>query len=259
MTTVKDIAEIIQKRAPLSLAEPYDNPGLLIGGGLDKVKGVMLSVDVTRAVAEEAAAEGCNLIVSHHPIIFTPIKAIDTHSAQGGVIAYCLKNGINLYAAHTNADNMTGNMSVRLAEIIGGSGIKSLTERGLGALFKVDTIRFGDLVKKVAEAIDGDVRSVGDLNALVSAVAAVTGAGGRDEELIGRAAAAGAEVYISGEFRYSIALEAAERGLKIIEIGHYDSEKLFKDIMYDIIAQKFKGKIIKSKREANPFNKEIQI
>lgn len=257
MPRVKEISDIIEKYAPKSSAESYDNVGLLVGDENAELKGIMLAVDVTREVVDEAVNCGCNLIISHHPVIFTPITNLLLDTVKGRLIADCIKNEISLYAAHTNVDNMKGNMSWWLAEAIGGTNIKSLTEAGLGAIFDIEPIKFGDLKARIAKAVsDKNIKSVGNPNNLVKRCVVVSGAGGRDEMLVNLARANGAEVYVSGEFRFDIAVTAAQSNYRLIDVGHYNSEKPFLEIMYNMISKTFNGKIIKSKNEVNPFNKE---
>ena len=108
---VRDITSVIEAYAPLSLQEDFDNSGLNVGNPESEVSGILLCVDVTEAVLDEAIALGANLIVSHHPLLFHPLRRVIGADASQRIVARCLISGISLYAAHTNLDNAPGGMN----------------------------------------------------------------------------------------------------------------------------------------------------
>ena len=117
--TVKTICETIETFAPLSLCESYDNVGLLIGDAQTEVSGVLICLDVTEAVLDEAIQKNCNMIVSHHPLIFGGLKRLNGANATQRCVAKAIKNDIAVYAAHTNLDNVLQGVSGRMAEKLG--------------------------------------------------------------------------------------------------------------------------------------------
>jgi dinuclear metal center YbgI/SA1388 family protein len=136
--TVKSICEIIEEVAPLSLQENYDNSGLLVGDSLMEVSGVLVCIDITEEVIKEAIQKKCNLIISHHPLIFTGLKClIGRDEVQRCVIA-AIKNEIAIYAAHTNLDNVLHGVNGKIAEKIGLVNIKILRPKQ-NALLKLIT------------------------------------------------------------------------------------------------------------------------
>ena len=126
MVKIKDIANALEMFAPLPLQDDFDNSGLQIGLTDAEVAGVLLCLDVTEAIVDEAIASGCNLIISHHPIIFKPLKRITGSNYIERLIIKALANGIAIYSAHTNLDNAAEGINNRLARIIGMQNVRIL-------------------------------------------------------------------------------------------------------------------------------------
>lgn len=119
MTNIKDIIDLLEDWAPPSYAESYDNVGLLVGDSKVEVKGVIVSLDCTEAVVQEAIDKGCNLVVSHHPIVFKGIKKFTGSDYVSRTIAMAIKNDIALYAVHTNLDNVHDGVNRKIADLLG--------------------------------------------------------------------------------------------------------------------------------------------
>jgi dinuclear metal center YbgI/SA1388 family protein len=119
MSTLKDICNLLESIAPLSLQENYDNCGLLIGDKNKKIKSVLISLDVTEAVVDEAIKDGCDVIIAHHPLVFSGIKKINPDTEQGRCIIKAVKNDIAIYAGHTNFDNIENGVNAVIASKIG--------------------------------------------------------------------------------------------------------------------------------------------
>lgn len=116
---VKDVTKYLEKIAPLHLQESYDNSGLQVGDYKSEVKGVLVSLDVTLEVIDDAIKQQCNLIVAHHPVIFGEIKNVTKSSLTGSIVFKAIKNNINIYAIHTNLDNVPNGVNSKIAEVIG--------------------------------------------------------------------------------------------------------------------------------------------
>ncbi|MFA6580629.1 MAG: Nif3-like dinuclear metal center hexameric protein, partial [Paludibacter sp.] len=116
---VKSICELIEEVAPLALQESYDNAGLLVGESQMEVTSILICIDITEKVIEEAIRKNCNLIVSHHPLIFTGIKKLVGQNEVQRCVSMAIKNDIAIYAAHTNLDNVLQGVSGKMAEKIG--------------------------------------------------------------------------------------------------------------------------------------------
>ncbi len=116
---IQDIINTIEAFAPPVYQESYDNCGLQVGNTEDEVTGVLISLDVTEAIVEEAMARGCNMIVSHHPLIFSGLKKISGRNYVERVVKMAIKNDINIYAAHTNLDNVAAGVNAKIAQKLG--------------------------------------------------------------------------------------------------------------------------------------------
>ena len=116
---VKDVAAVIESFAPLAYQESYDNSGLIVGNKNDEVTGILISLDCVEEILEEAIATNCNLIVAHHPIVFSGLKKINGNNYIERTIIKAIKNNIAIYAVHTNLDNVKNGVSFKMAEKIG--------------------------------------------------------------------------------------------------------------------------------------------
>ncbi|MCC7332322.1 MAG: Nif3-like dinuclear metal center hexameric protein [Flavobacteriales bacterium] len=129
MHRIKDITDLIEEFAPLSYQEDYDNCGLIIGDNNNIVTGVLISIDVTEDVVNEAVQKKCNLIIAHHPILFGGIKKITKKTYVGKTIISAIKNDISIYAAHTNVDNVYNGVNYKIAQKIGLINNRILSEK----------------------------------------------------------------------------------------------------------------------------------
>ena len=116
---VKDVTKYLEKIAPLHLQESYDNSGLQVGDYHSEVFGILISLDVTSEVIDDAINQKCNLIVAHHPVIFGELKNVTNNSLTGSVVFKAIKNNINIYALHTNFDNVSNGVNDKIADIFG--------------------------------------------------------------------------------------------------------------------------------------------
>ena len=129
MVKIKEIVDALEMFAPLPLQDGFDNAGLQVGLTEAEVTGVLLCLDVTEKVVDEAVASGCNLIVSHHPLIFSPLKRITGATYVERCIIKALSNGVAIYSAHTNIDNAPGGVNYRIAEKLGLQNLKILVPK----------------------------------------------------------------------------------------------------------------------------------
>lgn len=159
---IRDVVAVIERLAPLSYQEGYDNCGLNVGSHDAEATGALLTVDVTEAVIDEAVERGMNLIVSHHPVIFDPIKRIAGGSYVEKIVARAIRNDINLYAAHTNLDSVAGGINRRMAQMLGLVRVTPLSPVE-GDLFKVVVFTPLEHVSMVRAAMfDAGAGSIGD-------------------------------------------------------------------------------------------------
>lgn len=231
----RQVAEIIEDFAPLSLQENWDNAGFCIGSPDTEVAGVMVGFDCTPSLIEEAAAKGCNMIVTHHPLIFRGVKKIDPDTFLGSAIVSAVKHDMVVYAAHTNADKAADGVSRIMAEKLGLTGIEPLGEDGLGAIGTLpeamDRKAFIEMVKNTFSL--PMVRCSRPVSKPVSRVAMCGGSGG---SLIDEAEAKGADAYLCGDLSYHSFFTDA--GFMLLDVGHYESEIDIVEKLFGLLSEK---------------------
>lgn len=229
------VAEIIEDFAPLCLQESWDNAGFCIGSPDTEVKGIMVGFDCTPSLIEEAAANGCNMIVTHHPLIFRGVKKIDPGTFLGSAIVSAVKHDMVVYAAHTNADKAADGVSFIMAEKLGLTGVEPLGEDGLGAIGNLpevmDSKEFIEMVKKTFNL--PVVRCSRPVDKPVSRVAMCGGSGG---SLIDDAEAKGADAYLCGDISYHNFFTDA--GFMLLDVGHYESEIDIVEKLFGLLSEK---------------------
>ncbi len=257
---IREITDAIERFAPLALQESYDNSGLVVGNPETEVHRALLAVDVTEEVLSEAEREGCDLIVTHHPLIFHPLKRFNDADYVQRCVVRAVRSGIALYACHTNLDSAPGGMSWRLAADLGIGSLKVLepsADKGEGVGFGV----VGELPKAVPtleflretgrRLRIGAVRHSDVVCERIRRVAVCTGAGG---SLLGEAQRAGAELYLTADLKYNDFMAPSGR-LTVADIGHFESEYCAIDILFEIFSKNLRTFAVrKSEYSRNPVN-----
>ena len=238
---IKQITDIIERFAPLEWQESYDNAGLIVGRPDDEVHKALLAVDVTEEVLDEAEAEGCDLVITHHPIVFRALKRFNSADPVERCVERAIRSRIALYACHTNLDSAPGGMSWRLAEMLGVGNLRVLqpSETGDGAGFGVvgelpeaiDTVEFMRIIQRRLEV--SVIRYSDIATSGVRRVAVCTGAGA---SLIGEARRAGADIYITADMKYNDFM-APDKALTVADIGHFESEYCAIQLIFDILSK----------------------
>ena len=237
---VKDIINIIEEFAPLSIQESWDNSGLCIGSPEDEVSSVLLGLDCTPELVDEAIACGADMIVTHHPLIFSGLKKISPENQIGEVVMKAIRAGIAVYAAHTNADKVIAGVSGAMAARLGLENVEILDEDGDGTGLGVvgdfkEPMTVDEAVIYIKEKFDLKVvKASKPIEGLISRVAMCGGSGG---SLIGKAVASGAQLYISGDISYHNFF--TQKGFMLMDIGHYESEKEIVEILFSLIKKNF--------------------
>lgn len=235
-----DLVKNLIKIAPESNAEKWDNSGLQIGDLKDRINGIVLSLDVSEEVIELALQKKYNLIITHHPFIFTPIKSINFENNKSKILKKLINNNINLYSMHTNLDIAVDGVNSALAKTIHINKYKLLKEEkdelklGYGGIGKVEECRIEDyaiLVKKYLKCPYIKM-FCNENNKKVSNVAFCGGSG---SSFILDAVRAKADVYITGDISYHDAQLAQGLGLSIIDAGHYYTEAPVLEELYKLI------------------------
>jgi dinuclear metal center YbgI/SA1388 family protein len=227
-----DFVRIVETVAPRSLAYEWDNSGLLLRLS-DHVYSVLLTLDVTQATVDEAAELGCDMILTHHPTIFAPIKYLNYHQTTDALMISLVKAGISLYAAHTSYDRANGGMGDILSKQLGLYGIETVSDDG------EDLMRTGflplpcgkdELADHIKTALGIRQLRISKTNCdTIHKLAVVGGSGG---DFIAAAKKAGAKALITGEAKHHHFLEAAAQGVLLAEAGHFDTERYFVDAIF---------------------------
>ena len=237
---VRDVIKVIEDFAPLSIQEKWDNSGLCIGSPDAEVTSVLIGLDCTPELVDEAVACGADMIVTHHPLIFSGLKKIAPEDQVGAAVIKAVSNGISVYAAHTSADKVIAGVSGAMAAKLGLVNVQILDEDGEGTGLGV----VGDLPELVtaAEAVAlvkdrfalKAMRASRPVEGMISRVAMCGGSGG---SLIGAAMASGAQLYLSGDISYHNFF--TKEGFMIMDIGHYESEIEIVDILFSLLRKNF--------------------
>lgn len=220
----------LEKLAPPSLAEKWDNVGLQLGSLQESVTGVLVSLDVTEAVLWEAVENDANCLVTHHPLFFRSFQSLTDFQVPTRLARLATQMGINILSFHTNLDSTREGLNDALAKTLKLSSVKVLmppqdpkySKAGLGRVGRVPKTTLKSLIPKVARALNiSHLRYVGDPRHVVQKVAVMTGSGGG---FFSEAKKAGADVLITGDVKYHQALDALAEEIAMVDIGHYAGE-----------------------------------
>jgi len=241
----------MESLAPAALAEEWDNSGLQIGHNDWPVKKVWLALDPGIQVIESACRDSIDLLIAHHPLIFKPLKFVNLNSPVGKIIQIAIQNQLSVFSAHTNLDKVTNGINDVLAYKIGlkniavlensGKGNKlrdSEKEYGLGRVGNLDdTIGLSALAMKIKERLGlTTLRVAGNTDLMVTRAAVCCGSG---SSLMNHFFSSGAQVFISGDFKYHDARDAEAMNLGLIDIGHFASEHLILEVLVGRLREKF--------------------
>lgn len=237
---VRDITSAIEEFAPLNIQEGWDNSGLIVGSPDQEVRGVLVGFDCTPELVDEAVEAGADMVVTHHPLIFSGIKRISPDDPVGLALIKAISAGVAVYAAHTTADKVLAGVSGAMARRLDLKDIKVLDEEsegvGLGAVgylgSPMGSVEFIEYVKsrfglKVA-------RCSRPIGVPVSKVALCGGSG---SSLIGKAMTEGAQAYICGDISYHHFF--TPKNFMVIDIGHFEGEVEIVDVLFSLLRKKF--------------------
>ena len=259
MVTVGELCDFLDAFAPPALAAEWDNVGLLVGDRALAIERVMTCLTLTPDVAAEAVRERVNLIVTHHPLPFRPLKRLTADEPTGRILLDLIRAGIAVHSPHTAFDSAAAGINQQLAEGIGLTNIQPLEPAGeVGSA--VGAGRFGtlqgsqtleQLARSVKQFLKASlVQTVGGSQMVVQRVAVGCGSAG---EFLGVAEQKGCQVLVTGETRLHTCYEAAGRGIGLILAGHYASERFGVENLAGLLAEKFPVlRIWASREEQDP-------
>lgn len=226
-TAVHHISEFFNHWAPFSTQAEYDNAGLLLGSQHQLITGILTCLDVTEAVADEAIARNCNLIVAHHPIIFRKLARIDPDTPQGALIYKLIQANIAVLAVHTNLDAAQNGVSFVLADLLGVRNPEILAPTddsgtiGFGVIGQLDeTLARDALLNRICSTLQTPaVRYADDFQG--DRLSTVAVCGGSGVSLAREARKAGAQAYITADIKYH---DYFDTGMLLVDAGHYETE-----------------------------------
>ncbi len=243
---------------PLDLAYDWDNVGLQIGTLNKEITGALLTLDVTKDVVDEALDKGCNLIIAHHPLIFTPLKSVLSDTYKGQVIEKLIKHDIALYVSHTNYDLGHAGMNAVLASRLNlkdDDVLEMVTEtHGIGRIGKLHKkMPLKEAVEYIKQCLEMPhgrlITSNPNKDVLTVAISGGSGASHMFE-----AKKKGADVYITGDVSYHQAHDMLQMGLTALDIGHYAEKHFAKALMNELVEYGATFTIYESEINLDPFN-----
>jgi dinuclear metal center YbgI/SA1388 family protein len=263
--TIQDIIGCLNEIAPFSMAESWDNVGLLVGNRNREVSSILVGLDPTNLLLEEAIETGADTVITHHPAIFKPIPSINTADPAGSFLETALTARLNIFACHTNFDSVSLGVNDILAELLGLQDIKPLVpstthpEEGAGmgriGTFPVTKNR-QEFVTVLLEVLAlQDIQVAGPMPEKITTVALCGGSGSEFAEI---ALKNGADVYLSAEIKHNVARWAEESGFCIIDGTHYATEKPAVHLLAQRLREYVSGKnwdiaINETRIEKHPF------
>ena len=243
---IKEVLSALERFAPLPLQESWDNAGLQLGLTETEVSGALLCLDVNERIVDEAMAKGCNLIVSHHPLLFRGLKTISDLTDVQRTVMRAIKQGIAVVSMHTNMDNARGGVNFKIAQKLGLQNVAFFAQK------QVDGIESGSgVVGELPEAMAADDFIIGVKNAfgvecamcnelLRRPIKRVAICGGAGDFLLDEAIKNQAHAFITGEMHYHQYF-GYEQQIQICVIGHYQSEQYTAEIFEEIIQKECLG------------------
>lgn len=259
MIKIKDVAETLERFAPLPLQESYDNAGLQIGLTTDEnVSGVLLCLDITEKVIEEATENQCNLIVSHHPLIFRPLRHLTMQTEVERCVRKAIQKNIAIYAAHTNLDNAPQGVNFMMGNKLGLTNVEFLEPRkdGMGGSGLIGNLPIAlpvtDFLAKVSQTFKVSCLNHNQCN--LKEIKKVALCGGAGDFLLDEAIKQGADAFITGEMGYHRYF-GREDEILIAVAGHYQSEQYTIQLLHQILQEAHPSlRIVETEVNTNPIS-----
>ena len=242
---VADMVALMEKIAPAFLAESWDNCGLQVGDPKWPVKKVWVALDPLLSVIDAAAEQLVDLVITHHPLIFKPLRTIDLDTPEGKTIAAALKGRTAIFSAHTNLDSARDGINDELARRIGLDGLAPLVPAdppasatdlmGMGRIGRLNPpLTVGALAQKIKQQLGlAKVKIAGRGDRMIGKVAVCSGSGG---SLLGNFLDSDAEAFVTGDSRYHDARTVEEADRALIDIGHFGSEHIMIDMLCRLLS-----------------------
>ena len=243
---IKEVTKALERFAPLPLQESWDNAGLQVGLTEAEVSGALLCLDVTCQIVDEAIQKGCNLIVSHHPLIFRKLARLTGEDYVQQAVMKAIANGIVIMSMHTNMDNAQGGVNFKIAEKLGLRNVHFMSTRtvdgvecgsGVTGEFE-EPVAADDFILLLKKAFCVECVEANQL--LRRPIKKVAMCGGSGSFLLDEAVEAGADAFLTGEMHYHEYFDHDDE-IQIAVIGHYESEQFTQQLLQRIIEKECPG------------------
>lgn len=243
---IKDVYRFLDFIAPFDTAEEWDNCGLSVGSLENEVTKILVALDVTEEVINEAVQNGVQLVVTHHPLIFTPVSSIPADS----LLYKAVKSGVTFISSHTCLDKATGGVNDCLARKVGLKNVKTSKTDAFLKIGEIEPCKAEDFALKVKNALGGKVAfTVSDKK--ITKVAFCSGAGG---DLVTLAAQEGADALLTGEAKHHEYSEAKRLGIALFDAGHFETEVVVCDYLKSCLENQFEDAEVSVFDEKPPVN-----
>lgn len=260
MSRIREIINEIEKAAPKFLKEDYDNVGMMVGDEETEVKKVLIALDCTKEVIEEASSLGCGMIITHHPLFFRKPNSIVKGDLTGDKVLKLIKEDINLYSCHTNLDSAQKGINETLVSMLGyksdsimdQSRKKGYENCGIGRIVKLEeAISLNDVIDNVKKTLNiKNLRVARGCNE-IKTIAIINGSG---QDFFKMAKSMGADCIITGDTTYHFVSDYKEMGISIIDAGHFGTEYAVFLKTLEFLNDKFKDvEFISSKESKDPY------
>lgn len=245
--TVREIYEELDRLYPFATQMSFDNAGFLLGNGENQVKKILVALDISTTVIEEAQREQCQLIVTHHPVIFHGMKSLRAENPTEKMLMQLIYSDIAVISAHTNLDRSAEGVNFHLANRLGIQNSRFVIEEGtdvhgrlygtgfMGKAHKADC-SIKDYAQYVGEQLKCKGIRFADAGKPVSLVAV---GGGSCGSILADVAMAGCDTFVTGDVKYDVFLEAKERGINLIDAGHFPTEQVICPVLVEKLQESF--------------------
>lgn len=239
------MTDFLREFAPLELAEDWDNVGLLIGDPADEIHSVLTCLTLTPNVAEEAIAAKCQLIITHHPVLFRPVQRLTAETSEGRMLLSLIRAGVSVYSPHTRYDSAADGINAQLAKMFDLRDVQPLRPHTTSPLGSgrwgslPSALTLGELVELVKPALRiAALQYVGVLDRRIRKLGIACGAAA---EFLRDAAQLGCDALLTGEARFHSCLEAESSNIALILPGHYATERPAMEQLAEILRSRFEG------------------
>ncbi len=245
MTTVRDVYDFLNEAAPFILQMDFDNAGFLVGRARQAVSRILVALDITEAVIQEAQEQGAQLIVAHHPVIGGGAKSVTDETITGRKLLSMAESGISAICAHTNLDAVEGGVNDALALRLGLENIQQLHQDGIdhqgrpygiGRVGMINPQNLYDFARTVKRLLDANGLRLVDGGKPVHKVAV---GGGACANMIPDVLSVGCDTFITSDVKYDGFLDAKAAGLNLIDAGHYPTENVVCPVLEEWLSQRF--------------------